>query len=122
MDSASPQLGTNLVLHSVQLCGTHLFGFFPEVLGLLVVGGPRWIFVFVLLGVLEVGFGCGFVFVVVLGFFYKLMEFSYDKKFCTGTFLEKRTSMRYLSSWSVVSYAVWIFAALSCIKQRTVLD
>lgn len=27
-----------------------------------------------------------------------------------------------LSSWSVVSYIVRILAALSCIKQRTVLD
>lgn len=78
VDSASPQLGTNLVLHSVQLCGTHLFGFFfPEVLGLLVVGGQRWIFV--LLGVLGVGFGCGFVFVRGLLFLilYGYLQFFY---------------------------------------------
>lgn len=37
VDSSSPQLGTNLVLHSVQLCGAYL-GFSPEVFGLLVRG------------------------------------------------------------------------------------
>lgn len=50
VDSAFPQLGTNLVLHSVQLCGAHLF-FSPEVLGLLVEGGGRWGFISILLGV-----------------------------------------------------------------------
>lgn len=50
------------------------------------------------------GFGLGFgvflglfFFCMVWGFwvffFNLLMELSYDKKFCTGTFIEKRTSM-----------------------------
>lgn len=56
---------------------TCLVFFFPEVLGLLVVGGQRWIFV--LLGVLGVGFGCGFVFVRGLLFLilYGYLQFFY---------------------------------------------